>query len=543
MKVLTSKNLSSLYPYLGLLLLIAPSLVWIFLDRHVWPYDQAWYGQVSVELFHRLIHSRQEWREAMVSAFGIKAPGVAWFGQLFVPIGTLIGSIDTGLLLSTLTTQFLTLVLIFKSVQELSQKKILVSVVACLAVASAPLFVAMSHQYLVESLQTMTISWFILIASFAPKWSRKTILANLLAATSIAMLAKVTSPVYFFGYSFLALAYVCYPKLGTQPQEKTIVWYKNTYYLYLFGAVVLCCGAIAWYARNLSKVADFIKLASSSSVDGKSDTFFNKAIFWLNSAQSSFFLKGVLVFLGLIVLVGIVKFFVNKNSKPIYFTICAVISLVHIAISLTAFSLSINQEARYLLPLLPHVTLISAWGLSVINQKSITILMSLAFVFQLAVVHSQALGITPPDPSISYWLHPLDRDAQNANNINDVVQKICTEPDKERYNIIGVELPWLNANSVAYFSAKQLESRKFRCYFTSLGYAETDTNKAWERLLSLRTNFFVTINLNLYPDKTDPMNQVALPIVDKVKSSKKFKLDTSLDNSKILIYKNITNSN
>src|SRR6266545_2399673 len=78
-------------PYSLLALSLAPSVLWIALDEHVWPWDQAWYGQVTVELYYTLREDPGEWLPAMVHAFGIKAPGTAWLGQWFVPLGALFG--------------------------------------------------------------------------------------------------------------------------------------------------------------------------------------------------------------------------------------------------------------------------------------------------------------------------------------------------------------------------------------------------------------------------------------------------------------------
>src|SRR6266567_3478961 len=87
------------FPYGVILLLIAPNIAWIFFDKHVWPWDQAWYGEVSVNLYYMLTHSISAWPSTMISAFGTKAPALAWFGQFFVPLSKFGLSIDEALLL------------------------------------------------------------------------------------------------------------------------------------------------------------------------------------------------------------------------------------------------------------------------------------------------------------------------------------------------------------------------------------------------------------------------------------------------------------
>ena len=40
----------------ALAIAVAPNLVWIWIDKTVWPWDPAWYGKHSVDLFVTLLH-------------------------------------------------------------------------------------------------------------------------------------------------------------------------------------------------------------------------------------------------------------------------------------------------------------------------------------------------------------------------------------------------------------------------------------------------------------------------------------------------------
>src|SRR5258708_17572767 len=46
----------SIFPYVVSVLLLLPGVYWVLKDKTVWPYDQAWYAEVSVELWYSLIH-------------------------------------------------------------------------------------------------------------------------------------------------------------------------------------------------------------------------------------------------------------------------------------------------------------------------------------------------------------------------------------------------------------------------------------------------------------------------------------------------------
>ena len=156
---------SDVWPYLIIVLVLSPSMYWIAQDHSVWPWDQAWYGEVSAELWFTLLNSPGNWWPAMMGAFGTKAPGIAWVGQWFVPIGRMLGSMESGLLLSIMIVQFGTLALTYKFGKEFIPISEGAPLLVCLMVGSAPLFIAMSHQYFTEPLQLFAVTYFYWIAA------------------------------------------------------------------------------------------------------------------------------------------------------------------------------------------------------------------------------------------------------------------------------------------------------------------------------------------------------------------------------------------
>src|ERR1700722_5046101 len=100
--------------YLLVGLLIAPSLLWIIRDHQVWPWDQASYGEVSVNLWFWLTHSVTNWAQTMINGLNSKPPGIVWLGEFFVPLRTALGSVEAALLLSILVTQCIVLLLLFE---------------------------------------------------------------------------------------------------------------------------------------------------------------------------------------------------------------------------------------------------------------------------------------------------------------------------------------------------------------------------------------------------------------------------------------------
>jgi hypothetical protein len=185
---------------------------------------------------------------------------------------------------------------------------------------------------------------------------------------------------------------------------------------------------------------------------------------------------------------------------------------------------------------MPYLVIILAWILEKINNRVIFAVISCLLVFQLIAVNAQATGLIPPNLEFSYWLHPFNQDRTHKDILEKVVDSTCDINDRGKYNIIGLELPWFNANSASFFTAQQLLKKGFRCYYTSLGYAENDQEKAWQRMIDLNVNYFVTLSPSM-DIKIDAFNKVSLPILERIKNSPMFKSIPSIDSYPVLLYK------
>jgi hypothetical protein len=515
------------------------SLIWIFRDERVWAWDQSLYARATLQLYYTLINSPINWFTQMMLTLGAQAPGIAWLGQFFVPLGDILGSTEKGLLLYISLIQFLVLILVFKSNKFLSNGKNLIALMASLSVASAPLFVGLSHQYLVEPLQTLAVSWFIFIMSFSPKWGKKNVLISLMFAIPFAMLAKISSPIYCFAPAVVALIYDYLPPFlpKTKNNEQTNIK-DNLTYLWIFFGLFLGIISFVWYIKNWSSLIKHIKLAASSELWGHKDTFLNKFNFWLTAFQKSFFLEGIYILVLLVFIVGLVVSMWSKNRKFSHFDLCSFSSFINIITVLSVFSFSANEDVRFLLPLLPHVSVLIAWSLFQLNGKIITIFVVVIFSIQLISVHLQSLGI------IHFlnlpYVTTLEADPQKVINIEKLVQKTCSS-NRITNSFIGLDQDWLNGNTFNYFATKKLKKIELPCTYIYPDQAETDISKAWQKLLSSNINYFISVKPSLIPN--NPFNQVSLALLQKVKNSSDFKLDSIIGHgdSEILVYKHEQN--
>lgn len=516
---------TSVWAYFALAIFLMPSVYWTVQDRSVWPWDPAWYGEVSADLWFTLLNSPGHWWLAMMRAFGIKAPGIAWVGQWFVPIGRMLGSIELGLLLSIIAVQFGTLVLMYKLGKEFMPDSDIAPLLGCMMIASAPLFIAMSHQYFAEPLQLFAVTYFYWIAAKSRHWTRPQAVGHLLLATGLGLASKVTSPIYCSVPACVAV----YDAV----KNKNIGGFFQSFHwklclLILTGLAVLG-SVIVWYARNGSTLLNFVRLASSSEIAldyGRSGSFFQKMQYWLGALQKSVALPTVVFGLAIVFLIAIgIRFATSEGwwvlpSKRD--SLLAVGAFGHIVLVLTTFSVNINQENRYLLPLLPSLAVIFMWCLTFVKMRLALVLLGVLFIGQWAYVESQAFGLVPPDNRMSYWVLPVERSNEAMNELTQIVELTCTPRAHRRYSIIGVELPWLNFNSMSFYAEKWKQETKLQCYYTSLGYAEKDTAKAWKRVNDFNIEYFVSIEESALSHPPNFVNEVSLPILQKIRADHRF---------------------
>jgi len=117
-------------------------------------------------------------------------------------------------------------------------------------------------------------------------------------------------------------------------------------------------------------------------------------------------------------------------------------------------------------------------------------------------------------------LFPVHRDRSQYDELAQIVRLTCDIAD--RYNIIGIEEPSLNANSAAFFSAKNRLLVGKRCYYTSLGYAQTDLAQALQRIRDLRTRYIITLDEPFQETPPSFLNIVSLPVLKRIRTDGRF---------------------
>ncbi len=526
-------------------LLVLPSLVWDCRDRSVWQWDQSAYGEMSVELFYKLLHDPGQWPTTMLHAVVIKAPGIAWFGQWFVPLGQVLGSVDRGLRLSVLVCQFVTVALVMMIGRQLGGG-LAVSLAGGLVVASAPLFVGMSHQFMVEVLQTMAVAWIYWIALRGRDWPRLTLLAHLSGAAAVAMLAKQSSPLYCLLPGAIGVVWLFVPRRRwTEASACRLVLQLGA----LAAATGLLAMMAAWYYLNLEHLYRHSVQAAVGDLAihyGSKGPLAAKTWFWLSAASDGLFTPPLFLVTVGITLACAVAFWRGNGRASLWqwstADWLAAAAFLQIVAVYAVLCFSVAEVTRYLLPGLPAVAVLTMWSLSRLSRPVLTQAFAGLAAVQWLAVYAVAFGLL--DLRLDPWLIRIERDPTVAGDLDRVIDLTVAEPvPANRFHVVGVDLPWLNLNSLNYCAAKRELAAHRRGYFRNLGFGETRLERALANVAALRPAYFVSLEAARQPKPPDFLNTVSLAVLQAVERSPRFRRVPFDSDSGIVVYRQIEPKN
>jgi hypothetical protein len=397
----------------------------------------------------------------------------------------------------------------------LSRGGVLLSLAGCLLMATGPLFQYLSHHLLVESLQLLAVAWFVLIMSCAPRWNRAFTLAQLGIASSVAMLAKASSPLYCILPALVALAYI----FGAGPAKLPWGWKLRSTRLAWLAAVLLGAGTALWYYHNLSAVIRHVAIASSGPIAalwGKEDTFLNSFVYWLGETCSSFFLSPALIAGVILVFSGLACYFLKSGQRQKHFTICCAISVIQIILVLAAFSFGSNRVTRYLLPLSPYFALLIGWGLSHIGKKIVLIFANSIFAVIWVVSAGFGLSIINLNSGTFKTIPKVDTSTLQASVLREIVARTCTDTHRTPYyNLIAIDPSlkgdWLAPAPANYMAAREhIHDRKLpSCSYGYIGdgFLGNDASYSWNSILTNRPRYIVICDPEIYPPSAKTFNQ------------------------------------
>jgi len=504
--------------YLLIVGLLTPSFFWIAQDYHVWPWDQAWYGEVSVDLRFWLTHSPYTWVATMADGLDLKPPGVVWIGQFFVLLNGILGSSERSLLFSILATQFVLLVLVFKCGQTISPDSRLVPIAGVLFAAAGQLLTGLSHQFFVEPLQAVAVAWMFLIALKARQWSKSRIALHLVGGLTLGLLAKATTPVYsLFPCLYCLFVWVRRPSDNSLATE----WRSRSFRVL---AVAIGCSVLVgavWYLRHLAAVWRHVHDATSGDIAldyATPGSSFDRLKIWTFVLKQSF-LDPYLVWALVPALVLAVIWTWKRASFSRKLDPVASISVVQIALLLWVFAINTTVDPRYMYAILAPLAILFMQLCATLPWQATLSLLVLC-VLQWGAVSSASLGRPDQLGRQSQWLYPPQRDRSQFDELTHIVRS--TSDVSGRYNMFAVEEPWINANSASFFAASARLHTGVRSYFTSIGYAQKDTAAAMRRIEEFRTRYVITLAEPFHTNPPNFLNVVALPVLEQMRRDARF---------------------
>ncbi|HQY06750.1 MAG TPA: hypothetical protein PLQ52_11865, partial [Lacunisphaera sp.] len=311
------------------------------------------------------------------------------------------------------------------------------------------------------------------------------------------------------------------------------------------GLLLLVVGAaaltLAWYARNLGALREFVAFAaqdSSSLIYGQRPAFWTKWGFWLPAVHREFFNPLVgFALLPLAAAFALPALRRRLEPRPPAGGMLAGAGLLQVLLVLWGFSLQIPEITRYSLPLLVSALLPLVWLLSLGPRRWLAPAALALIAGQWLWSHGTALGLLPVAPRGSEWLVRADPDPSYGQELDALIAQTTTPATAYRYQVNGYELPWLNANTLSFHAAKQRLRTGIRAYYTSLGYGATDPVAAYRRVIDMQADTFISLDTAWHEPKPAFMNQTALAVLEQIRANPDFVPETFYNQHHIVLYR------
>jgi hypothetical protein len=512
--------------------MVSPNLVWILLDRGRWVSDTSLYGLNATRLHHTLVHDTANWWSHMF-AIGAKPPFLPWLGQFFVAVGRFIGNIDAGLLLIIFAAQCGALWFLHKTLMTALRERSL-ALLGCLAVASAPMFILLSTQFYVQTVQLLAVCWFLYIMVSSRNWDSVLTFLHLAAASAFAMLLIISSPAYCVIPALIALGHA---------------WANRTLRVHVRGAhvgmflvaVVLTTLAALWYLKNFQEAFAYGQLGVSW-VYGANvrDVFLLKLGEWI---KYTFYGFAVSAFISLLVPWASV-IYLRKENRPWGGEAALMLLLgVQIALILLSVTSAAQQTFRYVLTLVAYFAVLGSWSLSQINKSWLRNSVVVALGLQLVIAN------------VGLYLWDDQLFARNRHRYVAALDAItqATADDAPDTVWLGIGELGVFAFDAAYHASKSDDYHhgsppEYRSIETSLTSSEIDgdVEALWKRIEASQGADIVLLRDPPPPpdegsahDMWQLVIQGTLEISNRVRKSPKFEKMATPDSWELEIYRDI----
>ncbi|OGT42624.1 MAG: hypothetical protein A3F13_09450 [Gammaproteobacteria bacterium RIFCSPHIGHO2_12_FULL_40_19] len=477
--------------------LVFPCLIWAYLDKSVWFWDPAMYGLEAIRMWRYLMFEPSGYLHNMFTMIGAKAPMICWVGQFFEPLGHLMRYEQALLLMQIIFSAWM---IVEVTRWKIFSSSLLTIILGALLVASTPDFIFQSHFYFVELSQAFGV-----LMTFGLYLRRKELNVVYITCAYFALFfyllgVKITSPCYIF-FPTLGLLYECWMRRTEYHWRALKQWPTK---LCLILAIVITTTVTIWYATNAMSIYAFAKNASSGGdalLYGHKASLLVKFQHWLPYFCNLFF--GGRTRDIFIALIGLC--FIGRFRKIIDQPFC--FAIAQVALLMLAVCLQINEETRYIYPLLAYWVYI--FGRIIVKQpKWLLVVFICILAFRWVEINLATLGVWPLNTWMP-WSDTIDTKGTYLNQAHVILEK-TVDGHNPKPIVIGVELRQLNANLLQfkYFTQHRDAVQNYPIY--SIGYAQNSIDKAMENIKQLQGEYLITQPQSLLKTLNDPWNRVSL---------------------------------
>ena len=302
--------------------------------------------------------------------------------------------------------------------------------------------------------------------------------------------------------------------------EFRAAWQSHAFRLQAMLLPVVGVATGLWYQRNFHHVLQHVRDASYGPVAlgyGHRAPWPSKFAEWSRLSFDSF-LAPCLGWVFLAVLVGAGFWGMRRfrqRCETARIEPVAVIAALQIPLVLSVFSTTIIIEPRFLYALLPSIAIVFV-QLCAFLPARLLVAAVVACGAQWAAVNAESLAITGRFTHRFEWSTTPEFDGSHYDDLTRVVG--LTSDANGRTNIVGVESVWMNANSAAFFAAKNRLRTGVRSDYFSLGYAESDFGRAMRRIQTLRARYVITLAEPFQTGLPAIFNVVSLPVLGQMRT-------------------------
>jgi hypothetical protein len=370
----------------------------------------------------------------------------------------------------------------------------LTAAVGALAVGSAPLLVNLSHWYLVEPLQTLSVVWVLFAMVSARHWHLSLTAAQLTAAILFGLLVKLSTPLYVAAPVAVALLL----SFRATIERPWPAWWTETRFLASAGAMAVlafCTGS--WYRVNFASAWAHAKLSASSTFWGSQASFGTHLLYWLRQLCNAFSLPYFDIALAVLLAACCMILLVRRKRRtwPPSYHLLVLLGCLGVPVAAVALLANqVNTSPRFAAPTIPALALGLVTLLRIVDNSAVTRTTVALFTAQFGLMILQSFDATTPAllTRPSYRSVPTARSAL-ASQVEHLASLTCAATDEDAWNTVGTSYAWLNANTLTMLSAEYGAARGRGCHWAGVDFTR-GLKAGWHDLVAWRSPFLLTVD-------------------------------------------------